>query len=68
MSEPLVLRSELDEARCRVPGCTDCGHEIEVHSECHPKTPLWAVYRRGGELELLCSVCEEPVCRIAVAG
>ena len=68
MSEPLMLRPELDEARCQVPGCTDCGHEIELHSLCHPKKPLWAVYHKGGELELQCSVCEEPVARIAVAG
>ena len=68
MSEPLMLRPELDEARCQVPGCTDCGHEIELHSHCHPREPLWAVYHKGGELELQCSVCEEPVARIAVAG
>ena len=68
MSEPLLLRADLDEARCQVEGCTDCCHEIEVHSECHPKTPLWAIYHKGGELELQCSVCEESVARIAVAG
>jgi hypothetical protein len=39
-----------------------------MHSHCHPREPLWAVYHKGGELELQCSVCEEPVARIAVAG
>ncbi len=69
MSEPLMLRSDLDEARCQVEGCTDCSHVIELHPECHPKNPVWPVYSEGsGELELLCSVCQEPVCRIAVAG
>ncbi len=69
MSEPLMFRPELDEARCQVPGCTDCSHVIGLSPECHPKRPLWVIYTEGsGELELLCSVCEEPVCRIAVAG
>ena len=43
-------------------------HELELHSACHPKTPLWVNYNKGGELELTCSVCEAAVCRIAVAG
>lgn len=68
MTEPLMLRSELDEARCQHPGCTDCRHELELHPSCHTGVPLWAVYHKGGELELTCSKCDETVCRIAVAG
>ena len=68
MTDGLMFRPELDAARCQHPGCTECDDELELHSHCHTEAPLWAVYHRGGELELLCSVCEEPVCKIAVAG
>ena len=65
---PLALRTDLDKLRCCEPGC-DCDDEgIVITSCCHEDAPMWATYQHGGELELRCAECDEPVVTIAVAG
>lgn len=54
---------------CSNPDCDKeggCGHEMFLHSHCHPKSPTWAKYD-GGVLVIVCAECEAAVCQIAVA-
>jgi hypothetical protein len=67
MTEPLALRTHLDRLRCDEPGC-ECDDELVLGPVCHDGAPVWAEYHKGGELELVCSVCGEPIVRVAVAG
>jgi hypothetical protein len=61
----LTLRPELDRLRCDEPGC-DCDTALVLAGRCH-HAPVWATYRKG-ELELVCSECDQPVLTVAVAG
>lgn len=63
-----VYREQLDKLRC---GNEDpeheCDHdELYLHSRCHPRSPVWAVYG-DGKLQLQCAECDQTIVAVAVA-
>jgi hypothetical protein len=64
----LLTKRYLDEARCRRPGCTDCGHELVFSQNCHPKAGLQVSYdKTSGHLHLACNKCKQPIAGVLVA-
>jgi hypothetical protein len=63
----LTLRPELDELRCDHPRCDECDG-LTLEGTCHPGSPVWATYTKGGELSLECSKCDTHILTVMVAG
>lgn len=64
----VLTTDELGEFDCARPDHSQCNHEgFYLHAECHRGAQLEVAYHvPSGVLVLLCGVCSQPVCRIAV--
>lgn len=63
-----LSQAQLNTAKCAIPGCKNCQHEIYFHAQCHPHAPLEANYDKGtGWLVLRCHRCKAMICEVAVA-
>ena len=50
--------------------CGECGKtgKMFLHSKCHIGAPTWAVLdQENNELEIICSVCDKPICKFKLA-
>lgn len=62
-----LTKNSLDKAKCSVPGCENCTHEIYIHGQCHPHAPLDAHYDKGtGWLVIRCHRCKMMICEVVV--
>ncbi len=47
--------------------CEEGEDKLYLHSKCHMGDPTWAVLdQEKGELEIICAVCEKPICKFEV--
>ena len=64
----ILIKADLDAARCESP---DCGHDhgvVYFHSDCHPSYGVDVRYDKAlSHLTVLCHVCKRVVAKIAPA-
>lgn len=74
MSRAPMTQTGLDvilQGRCQHPNCDCEGKDHEplryFHSQCHPKSPTWVFYKKGGILTVECGVCRRLIVEVKVA-
>jgi len=67
MKPQILIRRDLENIRCDVPGCTHVNHPdgLPFHAVCHPSSLLQLWYA-DGVMTVKCGSCRTIVCRIAV--
>jgi len=69
-----LLRSDLDNANCSVPGCKHIHPAptreapMWIHGKCHPNAGVEVSYDGGGALTIACHLCQLLVAKVLVQG